>query len=357
MRYCVIMCGGVGTRFWPFSRTALPKQFLDFFGTGTSLLQATYQRILPIVPAERIFLVTNAQYKPIVMEQLPDISENNILCEPARRNTAPCICWASHHIKALDPDASIITLPSDHLILKEAAFLDAVKTGFEFVEGGDRLLTLGIKPTSAHTGYGYIQRGHKTDTDSILKVKSFTEKPSAEMAELFLTSGEFFWNAGIFLWKADTILKAFESNCTEVASVFDAGDGVYATTEENTFIEETFPTAPSISIDYAVMEKAPNVFVETVDLGWSDLGSWKALYETSPKNQEGNVTQNCRILAANCKGTLFAVKGEKIIVADGLENFIVADNDNALLIYPIEKEQNLRHIVNEVRDHFGENFI
>lgn len=352
------MCGGVGSRFWPFSRTEHPKQFLDFFGTGLSLLQATYQRILPIVPAERIFLVTNAEYRSIVKEQLPDVPEENILCEPARRNTAPCICWASHHIKALDPQASIITLPSDHLILKEAAFHTAVQNGFDFVEKGDRLLTLGIRPTSAHTGYGYIQRGAKAGDDpNILKVKSFTEKPSEEMANLFLHSGEFFWNAGIFLWTADSILKAFDRYCPEVASVFDAGEEEYATAEEKTFIDEAFPTAPSVSIDYAVMEKAPNVYVETVDLGWSDLGSWKALYETSPKTKEGNVTQNCRLLSADCEGTLFAVKGEKIIVADGLKDYIVADNGNALLIYPIAKEQNLRHIVNEVRDRFGKDFI
>ena len=354
----MIMCGGVGSRFWPFSRTEFPKQFLDFFGTGMSLLQATYHRILPVVPRERIFLLTKSGYRHIVMEQLPEVPEENILCEPARRNTAPCICWAAHHIKALDPEASIITLPSDHLILKENAFHTAVVNGFDFVEKGDRLLTLGIKPTSAHTGYGYIQRGCKTDDNpNILKVKSFTEKPSEEMAKLFLQSGEFFWNAGIFLWRADSILKAFETCCPEVATIFDAGNGEYGSPEEKDFINEAFPTAPSVSIDYAVMEKAPNVYVETVDLGWSDLGSWKALYETSPKTKEGNVTQNCRILASDCQGTIFAVKGEKIIVAEGLKDYIVADNDNALLIYPISREQNLRHIVNEVKDRFGEDFI
>lgn len=352
------MCGGVGARFWPFSRTARPKQFLDFFGTGTSLLQATFERILPIVPAERIFLLTNAQYEPLVREQLPDVAEENILCEPARRNTAPCICWAAHHIHALDPEASIITLPSDHLILKETAFLEAVKTGLEFVENGDRLLTLGIRPTSPHTGYGYIQRGKPTEESAdILKVKSFTEKPEAEMARMFMESGEFFWNAGIFLWTAKSILKAFDHCNPEIANVFNAGDGLYCTPGEKDFIEQAFPTAPSISIDYAVMEKAPNVFVETVDLGWSDLGSWKALYDTSPKTAEGNVTQNCRLHATDCHGTIFAVRGDKLIVADGLKDYIVADNDNALLIYPVGKEQNLRHIVNEVKNHFGDEFI
>ena len=354
MRYCVIMCGGVGSRFWPFSRKEMPKQFLDFFGSGTTLLQATYERVKPLIPAENIVILTNREYFDIVKNQLPEIDEENILLEPARRNTAPCLCWAAHHIYARDPEASIIILPSDHLVLKEAAFHDAVSRGFEFVEGGDRLLTLGIQPSSPHTGYGYIQKGEPSEAEQILKVKSFTEKPSADMAKLFVKSGEFFWNAGIFLWKASAILKAFKDCAPQIADVFDRGE--YTAGKETEFIERNFPTAPSISIDYAVMEKAPNVYVETVDLGWSDLGSWKALYDVSPRNADGNVTQNCRLLASDCQGTLFALKGDKIIVADGLKDYIVADSDHALLIYPIEKEQNLRHIVNEVKDRFGEEF-
>lgn len=355
MRYCVIMCGGVGSRFWPFSRKEKPKQFIDFFGSGTTLLQATYERIRPVVDPANIVLVTNKEYYDLIREQLPDVKEDNILLEPARRNTAPCLCWAAHHIAARDPQASIVTLPSDHLVLKERAFHEAILRGFEFVENGDRLLTLGIKPTSPHTGYGYIQRGGESGFDNILKVKSFTEKPSEDMARIFLKSGEFFWNAGIFLWKADAILKAFEEYAPQIAGVFAGGD--YSPAGEKQFIENAFPTSPSISIDYAVMEKAPNVYVETVDLGWSDLGSWKALYDISPRNADGNVTQNCRLLASDCRGTLFAVKGDKIIVADGLTDYIVADSDSALLIYPKDKEQNLRHIVNEVRDRFGEEFV
>lgn len=349
------MCGGVGSRFWPFSRKEMPKQFLDFFGSGTTLLQATYERILPVVPKENIVLVTNKEYYDIVREQLPEIKDENILLEPARRNTAPCLCWAAHHIIARDPEASIVTLPSDHLVLKQGAFQEAITRGFEFVEGGDRLLTLGIMPTSPHTGYGYIQKGESTGDDRILKVKSFTEKPSEEMARLFVKSGEFFWNAGIFLWKASSILKAFRECAPQIATAFDGGD--YSLEGERAFIERMFPTAPNISIDYAVMEKSPNVYVETVDLGWSDLGSWKALYEVSPRNAEGNVTQNCRLLATECQNTLFAVKGDKIVVADGLKDYIVADSDHALLIYPMAKEQNLRHIVNDVKSRFGEEFV
>ena len=348
------MCGGVGSRFWPFSRKEKPKQFLDFFGSGTTLLQATYERVLPVVDPENIVLVTNREYYDIVREQLPDVKEENILLEPARRNTAPCLCWAAHHIAWRDPEASMVILPSDHLVLKERAFHEALATGFEFVEKGDKLLTLGIQPSSPHTGYGYIQKGESSGTDKILKVKSFTEKPSAEMAEIFVKSGEFFWNAGIFLWKASAILEAFKSCAPQVAAAFEGGN--YSPAEEKDFIERQFPTAPNISIDYAVMEKAPNVYVETVDLGWSDLGSWKALYDVSPRNADGNVTQNCRLLATDCNNTLFAVKGEKIIVADGLKDYIVADSDSALLIYPKEKEQELRHVVNEVKGRFGEKF-
>ncbi len=357
-RYCVIMCGGVGTRFWPFSRSGMPKQFLDFFGTGRSLLQLTVDRIRSVVDPSRIILVTNSAYASIVHEQLPDIKESNILLEPARRNTAPCICWASHHIKALDPEASIVTLPSDHLILKEEVFRRTLEEGFEFVEKGDRLLTLGIKPTSPATGYGYIQRGLEVDDCSgICKVKSFTEKPNLEMAKVFISTGEFFWNAGIFFWRVDSILNAFDRYDHETAAVFNAGIGVYGTPGEMNFIDSSFPNTPSISIDYAIMEKADNVYVKTADLGWSDLGSWKALYDASPSNSEGNVTQNCKVMTYDCKDTIFAVGNEKIVVAAGLDKYIVAENDNAILIFPIGEEQRIRNIVNDVRSRFGEDYV
>lgn len=359
MRYCVIMCGGVGSRFWPFSREERPKQFLDFFGTGRSLLQLTFDRILGVVDADKVFILTNRQYAPMIQEQLPEIPAENILLEPARRNTAPCICWAANHIHAIDPEASIVTLPSDHLILKEKAFHDAIREGFEFVEGGDRLLTLGIRPSTPHTGYGYIQQGQKTDfSDNFFKVKSFTEKPDAALAKVFLDSGEFFWNAGIFLWKASSILNAFEKHDLETYQIFEAGKKDYATPLEMEFINEQYALAPSNSIDYAIMEKAENVYVETVDLGWSDLGSWKALHETSPKDQYGNVTQNCRVLQQDCSGNIFAnSSSDKIIVAAGLKDYVVADAGNALLIYPIAEEQRIRSVVNDVKDLFGEEYI
>lgn len=357
--YCVIMCGGVGSRFWPFSRSGRPKQFLDFFGTGRSLLQLTYDRMLPIADPERIILVTNSAYYDIIREQLPDVPAANILLEPARRNTAPCVCWAAHHIHALDPEATIVTLPSDHLILREAEFHDVISRGLEFVEAGDRLLTIGLKPTSPHTGYGYIQRGERIPNvdGEIMKVKSFTEKPDLEMAKVFLETGEFFWNSGMFLWRADAILRAFERYAPETACIFDAGAGSYGTPGEMDFIDAAFPNASSISIDYAIMEKADNVYVETADLGWSDLGTWNALYDCSPKNQDRNVTQNCKVLAHNCEGTLFASGPDKIVVACGLNGYIVADSGNALLIYPLSEEQKVRQVVNEIKARFGEEFV
>ncbi len=357
-RYCVIMCGGVGSRFWPFSRSGRPKQFLDFFGTGRSLLQLTYDRMLPITDPERIILVTNAAYYDIIREQLPEVKEENILLEPARRNTAPCVCWAARHIHALDPEASIVTLPSDHLILRETEFHSVIRRGLEFVEGGDRLLTIGLCPTSPHTGYGYIQRGAKVDgSGDIMKVKSFTEKPDLEMANVFLSTGEFFWNSGMFLWRADSILRAFDRYDSETAAVFDAGEGVFGTPAEKDFIAQSFPNAPSISIDYAIMEKADNVYVKTADLGWSDLGTWNALYDCSPKNAERNATQNCKVLAHGCEGTLFAAAPDKIVVASGLKDYIVADSGNALLIYPLAEEQKIRQVVNDVTARFGEEYV
>lgn len=357
-RYCVIMCGGVGSRFWPFSRNERPKQFLDFFGTGRSLLQLTVERIVPIVGYDNIILVTNHQYADIIKEQLPEIKESNILLEPARRNTAPCICWAARHIEALDPDASMVILPSDHLILREKVFRDSIEKGFEFVNEGTRLLTLGITPSSPNTGYGYIQQGRSVDGfPSIHKVKSFTEKPNLDMARMFLESGEFFWNAGIFLWKVKTILEAFAKYSPEISQTLEAPANIYGSKEEQNFIDKAFPYCNNISVDYAIMEKADDVYVMTVDFGWSDLGTWKALYEVSPRNSDGNVTQNSKVLATECNGSVFAVQGNKIVVASGLKDYIVADSGNALLIYPINEEQKIKNIVNEVKNRFGEEFI
>ncbi len=350
------MCGGIGSRFWPYSRESRPKQFLDFLGTGRSLLQMSFDRISSLVPPENVLVVTNAQYKSLISEQLPELPDDNILLEPARRNTAPCIAWAAYHIAARDPEASIIVCPSDHLITRDEVFRDAILKGFEFVETHDALLTLGITPTRPETGYGYIQVGEKVDGD-ICRVKTFTEKPKLELAKVFLETGEFFWNSGIFLWSAKTIIRELITNAPDVANVFEKGRHLFGTSAERQFIEENFPGCVGISIDFAVMEKAKNVYVECVSFGWNDLGTWSALYDNSPKNRDANVTQNCRVLAYDSTDNIFAVKDDKLVVVAGLSGYIVADRGDVLLICPKAEEQKIKQMVNDVKMTFGDKYI
>lgn len=352
------MCGGIGSRFWPYSRSSRPKQFIDFLGTGRTLLQMSFDRILPLVPKENVLIVTNEQYAPLVREQLPELAESQILLEPARRNTAPCIAWAAYHIAAIDPEASIIVAPSDHLITRENIFVDSLERGFRFVETHDALLTLGIRSSRPETGYGYIQVGQPVDgVDGICKVKTFTEKPKLELAQVFVESGEFFWNSGIFLWSAKNIIRELGLHAPNVAAAFEKGIDAFGTPAERSFIEQNFPGCLSISIDFAVMEKSQCVYVECVDFGWNDLGTWSALYDNSPKNRDGNVTQNCNVLAYNSSGNIFAVNGEKLIVADGLKNYIVADAGDVLLICPKAEEQRIKQMVNDAHLAFGEKYL
>jgi len=355
-RYCVIMCGGVGSRFWPFSKSAKPKQFIDFFGTGRSLLQMAVDRMEGIVPMDNILLITNESYESLIKEQLPDIKDSQILLEPARRNTAPCIAWAAHHIKAINPDARMMVAPSDHLIINEEKFKQSVVKAFDFIESRDALVTMGIKPTRPETGYGYIQVGEPV-TANFSSVKTFTEKPDEYLANEFLKSGEFFWNSGMFFWSADSILKALSACAPEVTAVFDNGKQYFGTDQETDYINTHFEACPSISIDFAVMEKAPNVYVETVDFGWNDLGTWRSLYDHSPKNKDGNVTQQCKALMFNSHNNIVAVKGDKLVVASGLEGYIVADVDDALLIVPLDEEQKIKLYVNEVKAKFGDKYL
>lgn len=350
------MCGGIGSRFWPYSRTDRPKQFIDFLGTGRSLLQMSYDRVLSIVAPENIIVVTNAQYADMVKEQLPEVKDSNILLEPARRNTAPCIAWAAWHIAAIDPQASMIVTPSDHLITRENEFINSVLRGFEFVEGRDALLTLGIKPSRPETGYGYIQIGQHV-TDSINEVKTFTEKPDFDLAKVFVESGEFFWNSGIFIWSARSIKAALSQHASDIARVFESGETHFNTPAETEFIEKNFPGCMGISIDFAVMEKAQNVFVECATFGWNDLGTWSALYDNSPHNRDGNVTQRCNVLAYNSSGNIFAVNGEKLIVVDGLKDYIVADAGDVLLICPKSEEQRIKNMVHDAKVNFGDKYL
>lgn len=361
------MCGGIGSRFWPYSRENFPKQFIDFFGTGRSLLQMCYDRILPLVQKENIIVVTNAAYAPLVKEQLPELQDKQILCEPVRRNTAPCIAWAARHIYALDPEASMIVTPSDHLITRENVFVKCIECGFDFVECHDALLTLGIKPTRPETGYGYIQVGKECDVacsvgceeggGDIFQVKTFTEKPNLELARTFLETGEFFWNSGIFLWKASTILNAIAAHLPDLELVMNRGKDYFGTMSEQAFIDGCFAGLTPISIDYGVMEKTDNVFVECVNFGWNDLGTWSALYDNSPKNRQHNVTQNCKVVAYNSEGNIFAVGSDKLIVVSDLTDYIVADAGDVLLICPRAKEQEIKRMVNDVKASFGNQYL
>ncbi|MBE7398477.1 MULTISPECIES: mannose-1-phosphate guanylyltransferase [Bacteroides] len=354
--YCVIMGGGIGSRFWPFSRKTMPKQFLDFFGTGRSLLQQTFDRFNKIIPTENILIVTNAIYADLVKEQLPELDSKQILLEPARRNTAPCIAWASYHIRSLNPNANIVVAPSDHLILKEGEFLAAIEKGLDFVSKYDKLLTLGIKPNRPETGYGYIQIAEQ-EGDNFYKVKTFTEKPELELAKVFVESGEFYWNSGLFMWNVNTIIKAGEALLPELASKLAPGKDVYGTPEEKAFIEENFPACPNVSIDFGIMEKADNVYVSLGDFGWSDLGTWGSLYDLSPKDEQGNVTLKCDSMIYNSNDNIVVLPKGKLAVIEGLEGFLVAESDNVLLICKKDEEHAIRKYVNDAQMKLGEDYI
>ena len=341
--YCVIMAGGIGSRFWPYSRKSKPKQFLDFFGTGRTLLQQTFDRYSKIVPKENIFIATNSQYEELVKEQLPQLDKEQILPEPARRNTAPCVAWASYHIQKMNPDANIIVAPADHLILKEDEFIEAIDKGLDFVAQSPQLLTLGIKPNRPETGYGYIQIADEKQGE-FFRVKTFIEKPQLEFAEVFVESDEFYWNSGIFLWNVNTILKAFQTYMPDMyEKIIQSNDD--------------FESWPNISIDYGIMEKADNVYVQLCNFGWADLGTWGSLHEASPKDQNKNVIIKGNTLLYNCNNNIIAMPEGKLAVLQGLEDYLVADTKNVLLICRKDDESTIRRYVNDVQIKLGDNFV
>ena len=354
--FCVIMSGGIGSRFWPASRTSLPKQFLDFFGTGRSLLQQTYDRFSKIIPKENIYIITNARYSELTKEQLPDLNENQILLEPQRRNTAPCIAFAANRIMAVNPDANIVVAPSDHLILKEQDFINCITEGLEFVNKNDILLTLGIKPNRPETGYGYIQIDSQIE-GNISEIKTFTEKPNLELAKVFLESGEFLWNSGIFLWNVQTILNAFDVLLPDIASRFNSGKNMFNTTEESDFINKIFPACPNISIDYGILEKASNVNVLSADFGWSDLGTWGSLHDLSLKDENNNAILKCDALLYDSSDNLISLPSDKLVVLQKLNGYIVAESGNVLMICKKEDEQEIRQFVIDTQLNKGEDFI
>ena len=341
--YCVIMAGGIGSRFWPYSRKNKPKQFLDFFGTGQTLLQLTFDRYSKIVSSGNIFIATNSQYVDLVKEQLPQLEDRQILPEPARRNTAPCIAWASAHIQKMNPNANVIVAPADHLILKENEFIKAITQGLEFVAQSPQLLTLGIKPNRPETGYGYIQIADEKQGD-FFKVKTFIEKPQLEFAEVFVESDEFYWNSGIFLWNVNTILDSFQAHMPDMYDKIMTGD-------------EDIESWPNISIDYAIMEKAENVYVQLCNFGWADLGTWGSLHEASPKDQHKNVIINGHTLLYNCENNIIAMPEGKLAVLQGLEDYLVADTGNVLLVCRKNDESIIRRYVNDVQVKLGDEFV
>lgn len=358
--FCVIMAGGIGARFWPMSRTAYPKQFIDILGTGETLIQRTFRRFTDVCPSENIYVVTSNLYYDLVKEQLPNMRPENILCEPFRRNTAPCIAYANYRIAAVNPNANIIVAPSDHVILKEETFTEVIKTALAATEKNNWLLTLGIKPSRPDTGYGYIQfvEDEVPATDSrIRKVKTFTEKPNLELARTFLSSGDFLWNAGIFIWKLSTIQNAFETYLPDVDAVFKAGVGKYGTLGEKEFIDHAYMICKSISIDYGVMEKADNVYTLSSDFGWSDLGTWGSLYAIRNKDEEGNAIVGNNVMTYGTSNCVVNMPNDKLVVIEGLDNYIVVEDQNVLLICKKEDEQQLRDIVNDVKIAKGEKFV
>ena len=374
--FCVIMAGGVGSRFWPESRNSRPKQFLDFFGTGQSLIQMTVNRFRELVPVENILIVTNVLYRDTILEQLPELKPEQILCEPARRNTAPCVAYAVSHISGImgrrvgvksiadvdwnDPasHANIIVAPSDHLILREDKFIETLKVGLAHVAEHDSLLTLGMRPTRPETGYGYIQLDNIEEKreNAVLPVKTFTEKPNAELAKVFYESGEFLWNSGIFLWNIRAIRKAFRAHQPSIADVFKCGDELMSTPEEEAFIQEMFPTCPNISLDYGIMEKASDVRVIYADFGWSDLGTWGSLYDLGTKDEHRNVSLHGNTMFYESNGNVVTLPDGNLAVIEGLQDMIVAQNGNVLLICRKQNEQFIRQIVADVDNKFGNQY-
>lgn len=351
--YCVIMAGGIGSRFWPLSTSARPKQFLDILNVGKSLLQLTFERFTQIMPQENIIIVTNERYNSLVFEQLPQIKPEQVLGEPMRRNTAPCIAYANYKIYKQNPKAKIVVAPSDHVIENEKAFIEVLNKGMEYVSNNDVLLTLGIQPSRPETGYGYIQINGGNEpvvlNKSFRKVKTFTEKPDLKMARVFLESGDFFWNSGMFFWSLKSIMNSFRINLPEVDNLFKDGLEYYNTPEEKTFIDKTYPSCKNISIDYGIMEKADNVHVLCSEFGWSDLGTWGSLYERADKDNNNNAVVGDSVFNYDSNNCLINVPNGKIVVAHGLDDFIIVESDNTLLICKKDDEQKIKQFVNDIK--------
>ena len=352
--FLVIMAGGKGTRFWPSSRQRFPKQFNDIFGVGKSLLQQTVDRFEDICPKENIYIVTNEDYESIVKEQVPFLKPDQILLEPIQRNTAPCIAYACYKIASIEPEATIVVTPADHAVFEERKFRETILTSLEEARGSDRLITLGITPSRPETGYGYIQF---LKSEEFLKVvKTFTEKPAADLAQKFIDSGDFLWNAGIFIWNVTTIQEAFKEYLPDVHETFDDLSASLFTPQEKEKIKVAYSQCKSISIDYGIMEKAKNVYVALGEFGWSDIGSWNSLYEISEKDANENVVDG-NVLLYDTTGTIVKGPEDKLIVLEGLKDYLVAEYDNALIVCPRNQESKFRQFIKDVKNKKGEEYL
>src|SRR5580658_6929559 len=355
--YVVIMAGGIGSRFWPMSRQDFPKQFLDILNTGKTLIQWTYDRFASFIPGRNIFVVTSQEYMDIVRKQLPDLPVENILGEPSRKNTAPCIAYISFKLQQMDPKASLIVAPADHLILDKTAFTKVCLEALSFVNKHNAFITLGIKPTYPNTGYGYIQYDQHSVSDNVYKVKTFTEKPNLELAKTFLASGDFLWNAGIFVWRVKNVIKAFEKYLPEMYDVFSADKVKFNTPQEKKALEHIYPLCTNISIDFGIMEKANNVYVIPSAFGWSDLGAWNSAYENMEKDEHNNALAGDNVIAIQSSKNVVHAPNNKLVVLQGLENYIVVDTSDVLLICKRENEQQIKEYVAEVKRSKGEKFL
>lgn len=353
--YIVIMAGGIGSRFWPYSRNNRPKQFLDILGTGRSLLQMTYDRFREIAEPKQFIVVTNQNYLNLVLEQLPELKAEQVLTEPLRRNTATCIAYAAYKIHAMDPDATLVVTPADHLILQEKRFLDTINRAIQASQVKDRLITIGIKPNRPETGYGYIQYLEGDNGSPALKVKTFTEKPNLKLAKTFVDSGDFVWNSGMFVWKVKSLLNAFSENMPDVAEVFEDGKSHFGKESEQDFINRAYSMVKNVSIDYGIMEKSDKVYVILGDFGWSDLGSWHSVHELQEKDENNNVVE-ANTMLYDTKNCYVKMDSEKLVVIEGLDNYLINETDNVLLICKLGGEKKFRDFVASAKKK-GEDFV
>jgi mannose-1-phosphate guanylyltransferase len=355
--YVAIMAGGIGSRFWPKSRTSYPKQFLDILNTGKSLIRWTYERYAAFIPNENIYIVTSDEYVSIVHEQLPELPIENILAEPSRKNTAPCVAYISYKLLQKDPEAALIVAPSDHMILDNEAFRTITNKALDFVTQIKSLVTLGIKPTHPNTGYGYIQHETIPAGDGIYKVKTFTEKPNLELAKTFLSSGDFLWNAGIFVWQVKNVMKAFEKYQPEMYELFDNEKANFNTANENDAINRIYPLCTNVSIDFAIMEKADNVFVIPSSFGWSDLGTWNSAYDNLDKDYLGNAVASENVIVIDATKCMVSAPHDKLVLIQGLDDCIIVDTKDVLMICKKEKEQAIKEYVAEVKRNKGDRYL